>query len=160
MSTVQEAASLFGSGQDEGSDPFGFAVNPSSGSVQESSPFSPPPTSTNTNSTSVQGKVTSSNTHDYQPADDLFGGAPLDGADDPFGAGGTSESDWLATGNADAGGTQGEYSDYSNYANADSSGTINQSQGWPGYEQPQQQQPYQAYGNSEYSLCFPRLRFC
>lgn len=151
MSTVQEAASLFGSGLDEGSDPFRSVVNPSSNPVQESSPFSPPPpTSTNTNSTSVQGKVPTLNAHDYQPADDLFGGAPSDGTDDLFSAGGISDSDWLATGNAnlDAGGTQGGYSDYSNHTHAGFSGTVNQSQGRPGYEQVQQQQHYQAYGNS------------
>lgn len=161
MSEVQEAASLFGSGQDEGSDPFGYVVNPSSNSVQESSPFFPPPTSTNTNSTSVQGEVTSLNTHDYQPADNLFGGEPSDDADDLFGAGGTPESDWLATGsaNADAGGTQGEYSDYSSHANAGSLGTIGQSQGWSGNEQPQQQQPYQAYGNAYQSSYDPQNQY-
>jgi len=163
MSTVQEAASLFGSGPDEGSDPFGYVVNTSSNSAQDSSPFSPPPSTSSTkttydsNSSSVQGKVAISNAHDYKAADDLFGGAPSDGADDLFGAGGVSDSNWFGTGdvNADASGTQGGgYTGYSNYANAGSLGAATQSQGWSGYGQGQQQQHYQAYGTSEY---FPHL---
>jgi hypothetical protein len=154
MSTVQEAASLFGSGLDEGSDPFGSVVNPSSNSVQDSSPFSPqPPTSsTNTNTTLAQGKVATLNAHDYQPADDLFGGAPVDGADDIFGVGGASDSEWLGTGvaNQDTGDTRGGYSDYSDHTDAGSLGAVNQSQGWSGYEQVQQQH-YQSYNISE---CF------
>ena len=158
MSTVQEAASLFGSGSDEGSDPFVSVVNSSSDSAQDSTPFSPPPTSsTNTaydpNPSSVQGKVVISGAHDYKPVDDLFGGAPSDGADDPFGGGGASGSDWLVTGdvNADASGTQGEYSDYSNQTNTDPSNTFDQNQGWSGYGQVQQQQQhYPAYSTSEH----------
>ena len=51
--------------------------------------FSPPPTSSTNmaydpNPSSAQGKVVASGAHDYKPVDDLFGGAPLDGADDPF----------------------------------------------------------------------------
>lgn len=154
MSTVQEAASLFGSSPDEGSDPFVSVLT--SNSVQNSGPFSPPPTSSSnaaydSNSSSVQGKVATTNAHDYKATDDLFGGIPSDGADDLFGAGGASGSDWLGTGdvNADAGGTQGGYSDYSNYTNAGSSATFDQSQSWSGYEQAQQQQHYQAYGTCE-----------
>ena len=164
MSTVQEAASLFGSGPDEGSDPFGSVVNTSSNSIQDSGPFSPPPPTSSTktaydlNSSSVQGKVATSNAHDYKAADDLFGGAPSDGADDLFGAGGASDSDWFGTGdvNADASGTQGGgYTGYSDYTNTGSSGNVNQSQGWAGYgQQGQQQQHYQAYDTSEY---FPYL---
>ena len=167
MSTVQEAASLFGSGSDEGSDPFVSAVNSSSDPAQDSTPFSPPPTSsTNTahdsNPSSVQGKVVTSGAQDYKPVDDLFGGAPLDGADDPFGGGEVSGSDWLVTGdvNADATGTQGGYSDYSNQTNTAPPEAFDQSQGWPAYgqvqqqqQQPQpQQQHYQAYGTSEHFL--------
>jgi hypothetical protein len=126
MSTVQEAASLFGSGPDEGSDPFGSVVNPPSNSVQDTSPFSPPPPTSSTkttydsNSSSVQGKVSNSNPHDYKAVDDLFGGAPSDGADDLFGAGGAPDSDWFGTGdvNADVSGTQGGgYTGYSDYTN-------------------------------------------
>ncbi|KAF9652872.1 hypothetical protein BDM02DRAFT_3108502 [Thelephora ganbajun] len=158
MSTVQEAASLFGSGLDEGLDPFGSVVNSSPNSVQDSSPFSPsPPTSSkNTthdlNSSSVQGKVVTSNAHDYKAVDDLFGGAPSNGADDLFGVGGVSDSDWLATRdvNTDASAdTQGGgYSGYSNYTNVGSLGTTSQSQDLSGYEQVQQQQLYQAYSNT------------
>jgi len=156
MSTVQEAASLFGSGPDEGSDPFGSAVNPPSNSAQDSGPFSPPPPTSSTSTTygsnhgSLQGKVTTSNAYDYKPADDLFGGAPSDGTDDLFGAGEVSDSNWLGTGdaNVDASSTQGEgYTDHSNHQNAGISGTVTQGQGWSGYGQNQQQQPYQAYGN-------------
>ena len=150
MSTVQEAASLFGSGPDEGSDPFVSVV--SSNSVQDSNPFSPPPPTSLTSTTydSVQGKVVTSNTHDYKAVDDLFGGVPSNGPDDLFGAGGVPSSDWLGTGDAstDAGGMQGGHSDYSNYTNTGSSGAFNQSQGWSEYEQVQQQQHYQVYGNS------------
>lgn len=157
MSTVQEAASLFGSGPDEDSDPFGSVVT-SSNSAEDPDPFSPPPTSSpNTtydqNSASVQGKVAPSNAHDDKAVDELFGGAPSDGADDLFGMGGVSGSDWLGTGdvNTDASVTQGGgYSDYSYHTNAGSSGAINQSQGWPEYGQVQQQQQhYQTYGTSE-----------
>ena len=155
MGTVQEAASLFGSGPDEGSDPFVSAVT-SSDSAQDSSPFSPPSTSsTNTTydpkSGPVQGNVAASNAHGYKAVDDLFGGAPSDGVDDPFGAGGASGSDWLGTGDvnaADASGTQGGYSDYSNHTNTTSSGAFKQRQGLPGYGQAQQQQHHQAYGTS------------
>jgi len=157
MSTVQEAASLFGSGSDEGSDPFVSVVTSSSDPAQDSSPFSPPPTSsTNTaydsNPSSVQGKVVTSSAHDYKPVDDLFGGAPLDGADDPFGAGGTSGSDWLVAGdvNADTGGAQGEYSDHSDQTNTGPSNASDQNQGWSGYGQQVQQQHYQAYGTSKH----------
>jgi len=169
MSTVQEAASLFGSGPDEGSDPFGYVVNTSSNSAQDSSPFSPPPSTSSTgttcdsNSSSVQGKFATSNAHDYKAADDLFGGAPSDGADDPFGAGGVSDSDWFGTGdaNADASGTQGGgYTGYSNYTSTSSSDAVNQSQGWSGYGQGQQQQQhYQAYGTSEHLTHLLRFRF-
>lgn len=155
MSTVQEAASLFGSGLDEGSDPFGSVVNTTSSSVQGSSPFSPlPPTSsTNTSPTFVQGKVATSNARDYQPADDLFNGTPLDGADDLFGAGGVSDSEWLGTQgvDVDAGDTQGGHSDYSKHPNTSSLGVVNQSQGRSGHEEVQQQH-HQGYGTSE---CFP-----
>ena len=159
MSTVQEAASLFGSGSDEGTDPFVSVVNSSSDPTQGSTPFSPPPTSStntayNPNPSSVQGKVVNSGAHDYKPVDDLFGGAPSDGADDPFSGGEASSSDWLVSGdvNADASGTRGEYSEYSNQTNAGSSNAFDQTQGWPGYGQvEQQQQYYQTYGTSE---CF------
>lgn len=154
MSTVQEAASLFGSGSDEGSDPF-VSVVTSPGSVQDPNPFPPPPTSStdttyNSNSSSVQGKVVTSNAHDYKAVDDLFGGVPSDGAYDPFGAGGGSGSDWPVTGdtNTDASGTQGGYSDYSNHTNTGSSGAFDQSQDWSGYGQVQQQQHYQAFSTS------------
>lgn len=154
MSTVQEASSLFGSGQDEGSDPFGSVANPPSNLVHDSNPFSPPPTpsSTKTNSTSVQGEVTTSDAHDYQPTDDLFGGAPSEGADDLFGAGSALDSNWLGSGgtDTDASRTQGGYSDYSSYTNAGSSGAVDPSQGLSGYEQVQQQQHYHAYGDSEF----------
>ena len=158
MSTVQEAASLFGSGSDEGSDPFVSVVTSSSDPVQDSSPFSPPPTSSATtahdsNPSSVQGKVVTSGAQDYKPVDDLFGGAPSDGADDPFGGGDVSGSDWLVAGDVggDASGTQGGYSDYSNQTNAGSSDTFGQNQDWSEYGQVQQQpqQHYQAYGTSE-----------
>lgn len=157
MSAVQEAASLFGSGPDEGLDPFGSVVNPPSNSVQDSSPFSPPPPTSSANTTyesnpgSVQGKVATSNAHDYKPVDDLFGGAPSDGTDELFGAGGVSDSNWLGTGdvNTDTSGTHGGgYTDYSNHTNAGTSGALNQDQGWSGYGQVQQQQHYQAYGTS------------
>lgn len=154
MSTVQEAASLFGSGPDENSDPFGSVVT--SNEAQDPSPFSPPPTSsTNTthdsNSAFVRGKVAPSNAHDDKAVDVLFGGAPSDGADGLFGMGGVSDSDWLGTGdvNTDASVTQGGgHSDYSYHTNAGSSGAVNQSQGWPEYGQVQQQQHYQAHGTS------------
>lgn len=169
MSTVQEAASLFGSGPDEGSDPFGYVVNTSSNSAQDSSPFSPPPSTSSTkttydlNSSSVQRKVATSNAHDYKAADDLFGSAPSDGADDLFGTGGVSNSDWFGNEdvNADTSGTQeGGYTGYSNHANTGSSGAVNQSQGWLGYGQGQQQQQhYQAYGTSEYLTHLLRFGF-
>lgn len=168
MSMVQEAASLFGSGPDEGPDPFGSVVNTSSNLVQDSSPFSPPPTSStkttyDPNSSSVQGKVSTSNTHDYKAADNLFGGAPSDGTDDLFGASVVSDSDWFGTGdvNADASGTQGGgYTDYSNYMNNGSSGATHQNQDWSGYGQGQQQQHYQAYGTSQYFLHLLRFQLC
>jgi len=162
MSTVQEAASLFGSGPDESSDPFGSVVNPSPNSVQDSGPLSPlPPTSsTNTtyesNSSSIQGNAAISNAHDCKPADDLFGGVPSDGADDLFGSGGVPGSDWLGAGdvNAEAGGTQGGYSDYPSGTNIGSSGAFDQSQDRSGYGQVQQQQHYQAHGTGE---CSPHI---
>lgn len=155
MSTVQEAASLFGSGSDEGSDPFGSVVNPSSNSVQDSSPFSPPPPTSSTktahdpNSSSVQGKVATSNTHDCKATDDLFGGTPSDGADELFVAGGVPDSNWYGTGdaNADVSDTRGEYTTYPKHTNADPPGAVNQGQSWPGYGQGQQQQHYHAYGS-------------
>lgn len=154
MSTVQEAASLFGSGSDEGSDPFGSVVNPSSNSVQDSNPFSPPPTSLtktahDSNSSSVQGKVVTSNVHDYKATDDLFGGAPSDGADELFVTDGVPDSDWCGAGdvNADVSGTQGGYTSYPNHTSTDTSGAVNQGQGWSGYGQGQQQQHYHAYGS-------------
>lgn len=165
MSTVQEAASLFGLGPDEGSDPFGYIPNPSSNSAQDSSPFSPPPPTSSTkttcdpNSSSVQGNAATSDAHDYKAADDLFGGAPSDGAGDLFGAGGVSNSDWFGTGdvNADAGGTQGGgYTDSPNHTNPGSSGAVNQIQGWSEYRQ--QQQHYQAYGTGELFLHFLQVR--
>lgn len=158
MSTVQEAASLFGSGVDEDSDPFGSVVNSSLNPVQDSTPFFPPrPTSpNNTNHTLTQGQVTTPNAHDCQPADDLFGGAPVDDAGDLFGMEGVSDSEWLGTGNTDVnantGNAQGEYSGYSDHTGAGSLGDENQSQGWSGYEQVQQQHD-QAYGISECFLC-------
>ena len=146
MSTVQEAASLFGSGLDEGSDPFGSVANPSPNSTQGSSPFPPPPPTSSTN-TSVRERITASSTHDHQPADDLFCGAPTETTDDLFGAGGLSDSNWLGTG-VDTGGAQDGYSDSSN---AGPSGVTGQGQGWVGYEHVQQDQHYQAYPNSECS---------
>lgn len=165
---MQEAASLFGSGPDEGLDPFGSVVNTPSNSAQDTNPFSPPPTSStkatyDSNSSSVQGKVATSNAHDYKATDDLFGGAPSDGTDDLFGVGGVSDSDWFGTGdvNVDAGGARGGgYTGYSNYTNTGSSGVVNQGQGWSGYEQGQQQQHHQTYGTSEYFPHPSRLRFC
>ena len=168
MSTVQEAASLFSSGPDEGSDPFGSVVTSSSNPVQDSSPFSPPPPTSSTNpaygsnSSSVQGRVAISNAHDYKPVDDLFGGAHSGGADDLFEAG-ASGSDWLGTGdvNADMGGTQGVYSGYSNQTNAGYTGAVNHDQGWSGYEHVQQQQQhYQPYGTSAHFPRLPQLRPC
>lgn len=152
MSTVQEAASLFGSGLDEGSDPFGSVVNYSSNSAQDLSPFSQQhsASSMNTGPTLAQGKVATLNTHDCQPADDLFSGTPVDDADNLFGAGGAPDSEWLATGdaNTDAGDTQGRYSEYSNHTNASSLAVVNESQGFSGYRQVQQER-YQTYGTSE-----------
>lgn len=152
---MQEAASLFGSGLDEGSDPFGSMVNPSSNSVQDSSPFFPHPSTSSTktvhdsNSSSVQGKVATSNAHDCKATDDLFGGAPSDGADELFVAGEVSDSDWYGTGdaNADVSGAQGGYMTYPNHTNTDPPGAANQDQNWPGYGQGQQQQHYHAYGS-------------
>ena len=153
MSTVQEAASLFGSGLDEGLDPFGSVLDSSVNPAQNPNPLpqtSPAP-STNLNATSTQGKVPTSNAHDYRPADDLFSGTLADGTDGLFGAGGASDSEWLGTENANADpcDTQGGYSDYSNNTNAGSFGVVNQTQGWSGYEQVEHHQ-YQAYGAGKY----------
>jgi len=50
--------------------------------------------------------------HDYKPVDNLFGGAPSDGTDNPFSRGEALGPDWLVTGdvNADMGGAVWEES--------------------------------------------------